>query len=61
MLPPQTGQALVVAAEVGGLLLHQVAELAVVPLDLLLLLLVPLGATVKLLILFLGFQKAFRI
>lgn len=61
MGPSQTRQPLVVTLQVNGFLLHQVPKLAVVPLNLLLFLLVPLGSAVKLLVLLLVFEKAFGI
>lgn len=57
MRPPQVCQVLVLRLQVVGFLLHQVSQLPVVPLDLLLLLLVPLSPAIMLLVLLFNPQQ----
>lgn len=61
MRPTEVSQVLMLASQVTVPLLHQVTKLAVVPLDLLLLLLVTLSPAVKLLVFILNFKKPLRI
>lgn len=61
MGPSQGCQPVIVTPQVDAFLLYQVPKLAVVPLDLLLFLLVPLCSAVQLLVFFLVLEEAFRI
>lgn len=57
MRAPQVGQVLVLRFQLVGFLLHQVSQLPVVLLDLLLLLLVPLSPAIMLLVLLFNPQQ----
>lgn len=57
MRPPKVCQMLVLGFQVVGFFLDQVSQPAVVPLDLLLLLLMPLGPAIMLLVLLFDSQK----
>lgn len=57
MRPAQLCQVFVLGFQVVGFFLHQVPQFAVVPLDLLLLLLMPLSPAIMLLVLLFNSQK----
>lgn len=57
MRPTKVCQVLVLGFQVVGFFLHQVSQLAVMPLDLLFLLLMPLSPAIMLLVLLFNSQK----
>lgn len=57
MRPAEVGQVFMLGFQVVGFFLNQVPQFAVVPLDLLLLLLMPLSPAIMLLVLLLNSQK----